>query len=92
MDHANAPADGLLGVKFRDLFALHEHLPGGGSVDAVQDVHQGGLSGAVLAHEGEDLALVHGEAHVVIGPDTGEFHTDVGKLDDFFHAHSSRIP
>ncbi len=37
----------------------------------VQDVHQGGLAGAVLAQQGVDLAPTHVEVDVVVGHHPG---------------------
>jgi hypothetical protein len=38
-------------------------------VEAVEDVHQGRLAGAVLAQQGVDLALLDGEVDAVVRDD-----------------------
>src|SRR5690606_18295309 len=48
---------------------------------AVEDLHQGRLAGAVLAHEGMDGALADTEVDVVVGHDTGESLRDPGEFD-----------
>ena len=41
-----------------------QHLAAGGRIESGEDVEQGGLAGAGLAHDGDELALVHGEIDV----------------------------
>ncbi len=52
--------------------AVDEDLALIGPVQAVQDVHQRALAGAVLADEGEHLAATHAQVDVVVGDDAGE--------------------
>jgi hypothetical protein len=47
--------------------AQHVHIAGGGEEYARQHLDRGGLAGAVRADERDDLALLHGEAHVAHG-------------------------
>ena len=56
---------GLLGVGEVHGPALHPDLSRIAVLDAGQDLDEGRLAGAVLSHEGVDLAGVKGERHVV---------------------------
>ena len=89
VDHAHTQGDGMLGVVLGDGFSLDDHLAPGGGEDSVENVHQGGFSRAVFAHQGKDLALADGKIHILIGPDTGEFHGDIAKLYNGIHSISS---
>ena len=51
---------------------VDQDLAGIGLVQPVQDVHEGGLAGAVLAEQAESLAVAHLETYVVIGEHTWE--------------------
>ena len=55
--------------------------PSSGRVEAVEDVHQGRLAGAVLAEQREDLAGLHVEIDAVVGDDTGEALGDAPQLE-----------
>ena len=48
------------------------HLAGIGPIDAGDQVEAGGLAGAVGADQRDDLALGHGEAHLLHGPQAAE--------------------
>ena len=56
VDHADAGGDRVARAAERDRLAVDQDLALVGLVEAVQDVHQRGLAGAVLAEQGEDLA------------------------------------
>ena len=55
VDHADAPADGVGRIVDRDGRAIEEDLAGVGRGQSVQDVHERGLAGPVLAEQGVDL-------------------------------------
>ena len=81
VDHADAGGDGVLA-------APDGHRPPGdadlspvGPVEAVEDVHQGGLAGAVLADDPVDGARRDGQAHVPVGVDGAEALVDAAQLD-----------
>ncbi|OPZ04735.1 MAG: hypothetical protein BWZ09_01587 [Alphaproteobacteria bacterium ADurb.BinA305] len=65
--HADAQAARMRRAGDRDLLALPEHAPAARPGDAVDDLHQRRLAGAVLAEDGADLARAHDEADVVVG-------------------------
>jgi hypothetical protein len=52
-----------------------------GTVEPVQDVHQGRLAGPVLPEEPVDLPRLHEEVHVVVGDHAGEPLGDPTKLE-----------
>ncbi len=54
--HANAEIERVGGIADRDRPALDLDRPRIGGVGAEEDIHQGGLAGAVLAEETEDVA------------------------------------
>jgi hypothetical protein len=81
VDHSDAQADGVPGRADVGALALDEDFAFVGVVDAVEDVHQGGLAGTVLAQQGVDFPGAHGQVHVVVGQDAGE------ALDDAAHLH-----
>ena len=62
----------ILAVK-RDGTAVRPLEPG-------DDAKQGGLPGAGGAEQGEELAGLHGQAHVVHGDEVAEALVDAGKL------------
>ena len=85
VDHAHTPGDGIFGRESSHFFALNGYFTGGGRQNAVENVHQRGLAGAILTHQGKNLAPVDGHGDVVIGPDTGEIHGHMGKFHNGFH-------
>ena len=66
-------------VKCYDL-AVDEDLAFGGRVEAVDDVHEGGLACTVLTEQAEDLTGPNGEVDVVVGEHTGESLGDSSEL------------
>ena len=82
MDHADPRLERLVGRGEANGAAVHEHRP---LVAArlrddrhtEQDVHQSGLSRAVLAHEPQDLPGPEREAHVGEHPVSVVFFPDV---------------
>ena len=62
------------GVVLHHLFPVEQHLSVGGGVHAGDDVERRGLTGAVGADEGHDLALVDLHAQIVHGHHAAELH------------------
>ena len=62
-----------LGVLEVDLLALQIDVTGILGVNAKEAFHQGGLTGAVFAHQGMDRTGPHGQIDTVQSLDTGEF-------------------
>ena len=56
VDHGDAVVDRLAGRGDGNRLAVDPDGAGVGGVDAHEDLHEGGLAGAVLPHEGVDLA------------------------------------
>ena len=65
-----------------DGLAFDDDLPFIREIDAREHIHKGGLAAAVLAEKGQDLPLIDGEIHILIGNDLSE------KLGDALHLHS----
>ena len=81
VDHADAGADRVAGAAELDRLAVDEDLALVRPVEAGEDVHQGGLAGAVLAEQAEDLAGPDLQVHVGIGNDAAEPLGDAPELD-----------
>ena len=79
--HADAAGDGVGRGREGDLLAVDRDGALVRLLHAVEDLHQGRLAGAVLADEGVDGALAHGEVDVVVGHDAGESLGDAGEFD-----------
>ena len=65
--HADPGLERGAGLAGREASAHDLDAAGVGGVVAEEDVHQRGLAGAVLAEKRDDLALMQGEADVVVG-------------------------
>ena len=89
--HADAGFDRVLRGAEDDGLALQQDLPLVGLVEAVEDVHERRLAGAVLAEEGVHLALAHVEADVVVGDDAREPLRDPTHLEDWLVGHAAPI-
>src|SRR5690606_22886120 len=65
-------------------------------VEAAEDVHQGRLAGARLAHDGDELAAPDGQRDAVQRPDLGVAAAirtaDIGELDERAVAHRRPSP
>ena len=62
----------IWGVEMLDLLAVEVGLPAVRGLDAVDRLDQGALAGAVVSNEGDDLAGVDLEVHLMEGPDGPE--------------------
>ena len=69
--HLDSAGDGVGRSGDPDGLAVDENLTLIRDRETVEDVHQGGLAGAVLPEKGVDLALPQVEVDVVVGDDTG---------------------
>ena len=69
MDHADAQGKGVLGGGDGHRLAIDVDLPLVGEVDAGEHVHQRGLAAAVLAQQGQDLALVQFKVYIFVCDD-----------------------
>ena len=81
VDHADAGRDRITGPVELDRLAVDQDLALVRRVEAVQDVHEGGLAGAVLAEQAEDLAGLHDEVDPLVGDDAGEALGDPPQLE-----------
>ena len=69
VDHADTAGDGIGRTGDRDRGAVEQDLAGVGRREAVQDVHEGRLAGAVLAEQRVDLAWPDLEVDPVVRDD-----------------------
>src|SRR5690348_644895 len=65
----------------RDELPVDQHLTGVGPVDAAHELQRRGLSGAVVADDGVDLAAVGGEIHAAEGFHLAERLRETAKLE-----------
>ena len=72
VDHADAGRDGVARAAEVTGVVVDQDLALVRLVEAVEDVHEGRLAGAVLAEQGEDLAGLHDEIDALVGDDAGE--------------------
>jgi hypothetical protein len=90
VDHPDPRLDGVARRAERDRLAVEQDLPGVRLVEAVEDVHQRRLAGAVLAQQRVDLALLNVERDVVVGNDAREHLADPSHLENRRVCHSRR--
>ena len=74
-----------------DVGAVEDQLAAGRLVDAAHQVEDGGLAGAVRADDGEDLALLDGEAHAVDRLDAAEVDRQPVRLEEAHRRRSDRM-
>src|SRR4029077_14911673 len=74
-----------------DGLSLQQNLSLVRLVEAVENVHEGGLPGAVLTEERVHLALAHVESDVVVGDDAGKSLRDPTHLEDWLVGHAAPI-
>ena len=79
VDHADAQANGVGGRLDAHGLAVEQDRPGVGLIETVQDLHQRGLAGAVLAQQRMHFAGADVEIDVVVGQHAGK------ALDDAVH-------
>ena len=81
-DDADAELPGLQGIADDHRFAAQDERPAVRLIDAGQHLHDRRLAGAVLPHDGVDLAGGNPERHVVDGGDAAEALGDAVQPDD----------
>ena len=81
VDHADAGLDRVLRALDRRGLAVDQDLAAVGLVEAVEDVHQGRLAGAVLADDAVDRAGRDDQVDVAVGVDEAEALVDPAQLD-----------
>ena len=79
-DHADPGRDGVARGVDGDGRAVDLDGAGVGAGEPVEDAHQRGLAGAVLAQQGVDLAPGQGQVHGVIGDEVAEALGDATQL------------
>ncbi len=75
-------ADALADARRAHRLVQQLGLAVGGAGDAEQDLHQGGLAGAVLPEQAVDFALVDLQADALEGLDLAVMLDDIARLDD----------
>ncbi|MDR6354753.1 hypothetical protein Q3H58_001424 [Pseudomonas psychrotolerans] len=83
LDHGDAGADGFGGALEHQFLAIDVEVAGGGSVVAAEDLQQGRLARAVLAHEGMHRAGTHAEGDVGERLDAGKGLADADEAEAF---------
>ena len=83
MDHADPGFDRVLGGRELGALALEQDLARVGLVQAVEDVHQRRLAGAVLAEQRVHFAARQLEVDVVVGDDARELLHDPAQLENW---------
>src|SRR5439155_13117714 len=78
-DHADAMASRVVRRGDRDRGAVEADLAGVGAREAVQDLHQRALAGAVLADHGVHFTRMEVEVDAVVGDDAGEGFRDAAQ-------------
>ena len=84
MHHADAAGNGAAGAEMRNFLPLDKDLAAGGRIQAVENVHQGGLSRTVFAHKRKNLALADVKRHVMICQHAGKLHGNMLEGNDGF--------
>jgi hypothetical protein len=85
VDRLDPLGEGVHRVLDRDGLPVHEYLPLVGGVDAGDHLDEGGLPGAVVAEDGEDLPPAQAEGYPVHGGETAESFYDVASLEQIGH-------
>ena len=87
--HADPGRERVLRAPDRGRPAAHEDLAPVGPMIAVEDAHQRGLAGAVLADDAVDRAGPDRQADVLVGVDLAEPLVDAAELDDGGRGHGA---
>jgi hypothetical protein len=83
MYHPQALSDGIMGGSKSHRLAAQQNLSRIRLVQAIQDIHQGGLTGPVFAQECMNFALAQVEIDASIGENTGESLGDLAHINDW---------
>ena len=87
MNHADVQGRGVIGiVNLHNLPVLLDHACLR-LIQAKQNRHQGGFTGAVFTQQRVDLSRFQLQGNVVIGNDTGKLFSDVKHFDNVFRLH-----
>ena len=81
MDHPDPVPGCVVGIADDLPLAVDEYRAGISGNQPDQDLHQGGLAGAVLAEDAMDTAVVQAQVHVVAGHDGAEALRDALEMD-----------
>jgi hypothetical protein len=90
MHHPDPKANRIPRGLDRGRLPRHPDRPRVRLVDAIEDVHQGGLARAVLSEKAVDLPFPEIKVNPVVGENAAETLRDPLKLDGLFHP--SRFP
>ena len=85
VNHADPVADRIVGVIDLYLLPAHKDLTRVGSVEPIEDVHEGRFAGAVLSQQRQDLPLIEGQVDAIVREDTGECLCNTSNLQDRVH-------
>src|SRR5205814_9195755 len=80
MHHTDAAPDRLVRAADPHRLAAHQNFARVLMVQTIDDIHQGGLAGAVLAQQRQHLAAVQLQADISIGDDTWEGLGDIARF------------
>src|SRR5664280_1180011 len=69
MDHADSVRSRITWATNSYFLTVHEDFPSVRPIDAIEDVHQGCLSGAILAQQGQHFTLVKLQTDIIICDD-----------------------
>ena len=72
VNHPDAPRNRVARAPDGDFRAVHGNGARVRTVQAVEDLHEGGLAGAVFPHQRVDLSRPQVEADVVVGAHAGK--------------------
>ena len=87
VNHADSQPFGILRGINGNLFAVHEDLTLVRLIDTGEHIHQGGLTGAVLTQQGEDLTGTDVQLHIVVGNHAAEGLGNALQLNGILCAH-----
>ena len=87
VDHPDPGSDRVSCRRELDPLAVQEELSGIGPVQAVEDVHQGRLAGAVLTEQRVHLTAAHIQIDVVVGHGARELLPDPAHLENEIVGH-----
>jgi len=92
VDEGDAFGGGVFGIGKASWLAVEDQLPGGGAVDAGDDLGEGGFPGAVFAGDGVDFTGVEIEVDSMEYLDAAKGHFDLASGDEGFLHGIWRLP
>jgi hypothetical protein len=87
VDRAYTKLAGVPGVLYLDFTAFDQDLSSGLLISPAENLHQGRLTGAILAKQDVDFALSEIEAHIVQSDHPGEGLSDIEHFQDGVIVH-----